>query len=249
MTLQAMTTTTRPIATLAATAIIVLVSGCSSKPAAPVFTPDPTAFEYGIKQTAEMQLYVSGCAAVGQDIATLASEAEKSWYERNWAEAQAADEQYSKKFANDIIEYNNEKIALPVVKMYIELARDIARRLDTVHQSHANVAEVCRKRLADYRDGKYDLSQNQNAGLYLKSLASTPAAPHKIPSLAGSIKTQLVPGRSAYDVERNMADLNCANGEMLTLRNEWPYEGYGIFCDGEKTIFISCEWGECKKPQ
>jgi hypothetical protein len=158
-----------------------------------------------------------------------------------------ADANYSQKLAAQTIVYNNEKIALAAIKKYATLEKNIQLRLDQTRHSRSSILDICARKLASYKDGTMDLSRNANADLYLKSLATGSAvAPHKIPSLAGTLVTNSNPGRSQFNLEKTLQASGCVNGEILTLRNDWPYEVYGAFCADEKSIFVSCEWGECQ---
>lgn len=225
-----------------------LLQGCSApKEITPAFTADPAAFEYGVSEAMEMQIYISECGKLGGDTRTQADAAAKSWYERNWPQTQAADIGYSQKLAEHTIVYNEEKIALPALKKYATLEKSVQLRLDQTRHSRSSVVDICTRKINSYKDGSMDLSRNQNADLYLKSLATSPAiAPYKVPSLTGNLVTNNDPGRSQYNLEKTMSASGCVSSEILTLRNDWPYEVYGAFCADGKTIFVRCEWGECQ---
>jgi len=229
-------------------AALSLLQSCTEKEVVPQFTADPAAFDYAVSETAEMQLYVQECSKLGADLQKMASEAQTAWYQRNWPEAQVADASYSQKLAAQTLTYNNERVALPAIKLYASLEKEIKLRLDQTRHSHSNVVDYCSRKLASYKEGTMDLSRNKNADLYLKSLASnTASAPFKIPSLSGSLVVNNDPGRSQFNLEKTLNEQGCTDSEILTLRNDWPYEVYGAFCGGsDKTIFVTCEWGECK---
>jgi len=234
------------ISAIGVTALL-LLQGCGGpKELAPQFTADPAAFDYGVSQTAEMQLYTQECGKLGGTLSTSANEARTAWYQRNWPQAHAADVGYSQKLASQTLNYNNETVALPAIKLYAGIEKEILLKLDQTRHSLSSVTDTCNRKLAAYKDGSLDLSQNKNADLYLKSLASSAPATYKVPSLAGSLQPSSLPGRSQYTLEKTLTEWNCADGEVMTLRNDWPYEVYGAFCTSGKTVFITCEWGECK---
>jgi len=228
--------------------IMSLLQSCTEKEVAPQVTADPAAFEYAVSETAEMQLYAQECSKLGGDLQSMALEAQSAWNQRNWPQAQMADIKYSEKLAPQTLTYNNEKVALPAIRLYGALEKEVKLRLDQTRHSHSNVVDYCSRKLASYKEGAMDLSRNKNADLYLKSLATTSAgAPYKVPSLAGTLAANSNPGRSQFNLEKKLSEQNCGDSEILTLRNDWPYEVYGAFCSGsEKTIFVTCEWGECK---
>ena len=232
---------------LLATGALILQSCSAPKEVAPTFTADPAAFDYAVSEAVDMQIYTKECSKLGGDTDTKAKEAAAAWYQRNWPQVQAADKGYSQSLASHTISYNNENIALPAVKLYADKEKNILMRVDQTRHSRSSVQDFCARKMTSYKDGSLDLSRNKNADLYLKSLATSPAAePYKIPSLAGNLVTNSNPGRSQFNLEKTMNASNCVNGEIMTLRNDWPYEVYGAFCEGGKTIFVSCEWGECK---
>ena len=236
------------LVSLLLTASVLLLQGCASqKEVAPQFTADPAAFDYAVSEAVIMQLNTSECGKLGGDMSTKANDAASAWYQRNWPQVQVADQNYTQKLASKTIVYNNEKIALPAIKLYSTAEKNIRIQLDQTRHSRSSIMDFCNRKLTGYKDGTLDLSRNQNADLYLKSLATSPATtPYKIPLLAGSLVTNSNPGRSQFNLEKTMGESGCVNGEILTLRNDWPYEVYGAFCAGDKTVFISCEWGECK---
>ena len=222
-----------------------LLGGCASKDNAPKFTADPMAFETAMSQAIELEIYSTQCAVFSAETEALAKQAVTEWNKRNWPQVDAADKQYSNQLCDQTFDYNNERIALSAIKFRAEVEKDALRHLDSTRQAHSNIHDICDHRLADFRDGKLDISSNTN--LYLKSLASNAGEPHRVPTLAGTLELSAKPGRSQYDIEKNLNEWNCQNAEILTLRNDWPHEGYGIFCDSKQTIFVTCEWGECSK--
>ena len=138
-------------------------------------------------------------------------------------------------------------ITVRAVKLYAELEKSAKTKLDQNRHSRASIVTLCTKRITGYRDGSLDIAQNKNADLYLRSLASASSSqPYKVPTLAGTLKPASLPGRSQYNLEKTLLERGCANAEILTLRNEWPYEVYGAFCDNKKSVFVSGEWGECE---
>ncbi len=228
---------------------LLILTGCTSgNKKAAKFTADPAAFEFAIRQAAELQHYAQGCANIDAGLKTLASEATNAWNQRNWAQVDAADIQYSRQLAEHTTTYNGKKVALPAVKLLGSVEKIANLKLDQTRHSINNIVGYCQKKLIAYRDGAQDLSViNPNADLYLKSLATPGAAStaYKVPSLAADLKPSSAPGKSQFNLERELASWNCAGGEILTFLNEWPSEAYGAFCPSGKAIFVSCEWGQC----
>lgn len=229
--------------------LAILMQSCSSskkETAAPIFTPDPAAFEYALSKAADVQLYSAECSTLSAEMEGKAKAALESWNQRNWPQTHAADQQYTQKLKDQTIIYNNEKISLPAVNLYAEIQKTIKIKLDQTRHSRTNVIDTCTSRLAAIDAGQYDLSQNTNADLYLKSLVTeiTPPA-YKVPTLAGSLNVLSSPGRSQFNLEKTLRESGCESAKILTLRNEWPHESYGAFCPNGKTVFVGCEWGEC----
>jgi len=229
-------------------ASVVLGSGCATKEEEPQFTADPGAFEFAVAEAITLQLYSSVCSEFGEDMEALAKSAADSWYDRNWAQTRAADESYSNSMSSSVVEYNGEEIALSAVRMREDVIEVVYRRLDQTRRTYSSVLQNCTSKLEQYRDGALDLAdKDMNADLYLRSLVTGGASsPYVVPRLAGSLRVSRDPGRSQYSIERAMQEWNCANGEILTIGNQWPNEAYGIYCEGGQTIFVSCSWGTCE---
>lgn len=232
-----------------AAGLAMLIQSCSSSKkevAAPLFTPDPAAFEYAIGKAMEVQLYAAECSMLSVEMAAKSQAALQSWNQRNWPQTYVADQQYTQKLKDQTIVYNNEKISLPAVNIYAEMQKTIKTKLDQTRHSRSNVVDTCTNRLTAIDTGQYDLSHNTNADLYLKSLATdNPPSAHKVPTLAGSLNVLSSPGRSQFNLEKTLRENGCESAKILTLRNEWPHESYGAFCANGKAVFVGCEWGEC----
>jgi len=226
---------------------LAFLQSCAEPKVAPQFTADPAAFSYAISEAAEMQMYVSECSKLGSDIAQKAAAASSAWNQRNWPQVQAADLAYSQQLSAQVLTYNNEKIALPAIMLHASIEKDVKLRLDQTRHSENSVLDTCTRKMSSYADGSMDLSREKNFDLYLKSLATSSSdTPYKVPSLAGTLATDSKPGSSQYSLEKTLRDSQCINSEILTLRNESHYEVYGAFCADGKSVFVSCEWGECK---
>jgi hypothetical protein len=247
---QPVSATAKTMMSLFVISSAMLSTGCAHKEIAPAFTADPAAFEYAVGEAAKMQLYMEGCTAVDSGLTPQTEEAMTVWYQRNWPQVDVADTSYSQKLADQVITYQGAKIALPAIRLRTNIEKDIQLQLDQTRHTHTTILATCSRRIAGYKDGSFDLSvNNKNADLYLKSLVApgaAPAAPHTAPLLANNLKVSGTPGRSEYTLEKTLLDLKCGQSEILSLRNEWPYETYGAFCPDGKTVFITCEWGECK---
>lgn len=224
----------------------IFIMGCATKEEAPTFTADSAAFDFAVNEAVIMQLYTEKCAAFGDDMADLANEAKLAWNGRNWAQVHVADKMLRESMSENTVKHNGEIIALQTVKMKDEVEEKVARRLDQSRRTYSSVLRNCTIKLEGYRDG-LDLSEkDSNADLYLRSLVASTPAVYSVPSLAGSLRILREPGRSQYNIERSLQKWDCANGEILTLVNEWPNEAYGVYCANKKTLFITCSWGDCE---
>ncbi len=232
------------------TALLVQLHGCATteKEEVPQFTADPMAFEYALGKAIELQILIEECTRLDAEFEPVARDAQQAWYSRNWPQVHVADTEYSAKLSSNVIEYNNQELSLVAVKYYNDTRKKVVRSLDASRRSYSNVIARCNTRLGHYSSGIEDIAaRNLNADMYLKSLVTEPVPePYDVPKLSGTMEISYEPGRSQYNIERTMHESQCKDGQILTLRNEWPYEVYGVYCENRKTIFIACVWGNCE---
>lgn len=233
-------------ATLLGLSCLLFISGCAEKEVAPAFYPDPKAYEFALTNAIKVQQYTKHCARIDGALTTLASQAKKRWEQANWPQTQVSDKRYTQKLQGSTVVYNGQTIALPAVKLYLDIEKSVSGQLDRKRQSHSSLVSQCKFQLNNIFSGQLDISKDNNADLYLKSLVTNTGPAYKVPSLAAGIDSYLPVGTSHYTASKIIRQSGCQFEETYTLKNERALEDYVVACaNNGKIIQVSCELGQC----
>ena len=229
-----------------------LLAGCQSQPVAPPSDQEITHFAHQVRTQAIADLTViQACSALGGNIGDLASSTRESWTFTNQAIMDAADNRLGHS-GNDWVSIDEQPYSLSALHFLRTQSEQSASQLNLVQRGPDSQKSTCRTALA-----KIESRQ-------LTAFAASPAIAAALESGYGSDISEALtteyqmakfaarpaPGRSYFAVSESTAK-SCGGGELtlMTLVNNWPDETYGVFCAGQPTALVRCQWGECQQQQ
>jgi hypothetical protein len=237
---------------LAASLLTACASDSSKKFSA---TPDPSAFEWALREDITFHTWMSECSKISPELSKQDQQLRADWLKNYWPALAIADQKFNESSNSQRFSYNKEFITLPAVKLLAEQKQKTFNTIHNTKRSTGNQAEYCQRRFDSYANKEAGIGKKTeiNRLMYLLELAKTSKNPlpatQSLPTAAGSLMPSSEPGSSLYSIEKLIQKNDCANPDVLTLRNEWPHEFYGVYCASKTNLFIACEWGKCKTVQ
>ena len=228
-----------------------LLSGCAVEPYVPPSADERlSSASFAIYENIRLQAVVNECKIFGGDTEQLATVSQESWWERNWPYIYAADREFALDTVNRQQEYGQDAGLLFGLKFVMDSEAMAASEAAQVSRAVPNEKKMCQRILHKFRDGDKDFvgSTKHFATLqYLKEKYGVGAAvPYKVPVLDTEFRARSKVGKSYYKAEKLASDNWCHHVSMLNLKDQWPKEIYGAYCDNGSMYLITCHWGNCK---
>lgn len=220
-----------------------VLSGCASSPV----SPKGTAIYDALQTETSLRAWSDACADVSLESRKLAGKAKEAWWRRNRTLLESADFG----LAYDLASVTNTRVdtgarlAMGLTWQVVEAAEaDVASRLEP----STSKSSVCEKVLTQYRDGDFDLTENEStyqALLELQNRKNLQGEDLALRRAAIEKETGKVYGRSFYVVEKLAKRYSCPGAEVHLLDNRWPNEVYDARCNNGSFLIFRCEWGNC----
>jgi len=228
-----------------------LLSGCS-------VTPDITPSKADLGEAAsnimrrhiELKHLHEACALAGGEAEVYANLIYQQWVDKNWPLVIGADGFNRTQLQQQSLSFNDQTLSLSALKFLAEASRTAQHKVAFINRSRTNRNKSCAQKLKQFdAEHDYGLPATEDylitaLNSYASSHPSPPKAGDRVPTLAGDLDINSLPGRSLYAIERQVRDMPCPSPQIFTFKNKWPLEIYAAFCTQEQRL-ISCEWGNC----
>jgi hypothetical protein len=190
---------------------------------------------------------VDHCATVNKNLKNHAWQTQLDWWKRNGSFVEAAEFGFS----YNLITLNGNRQSAGS-RYAMALAMDVALEAETLANPIVKASDKmlsCEGVLAEYNEGKMDLSKNRD--LY-KLLLSLDQQKGRQASDLLIRQAQVVAhsgekySRSSITAERLVGRNVCPGPQVNTLKADWPAEIFEATCPDKSVVLVSCEWGNCK---
>lgn len=222
-------------------ATVVLMAGC----AAPSAQYENQAVAHAFETEAELRAWVQACRPVSGAASAAASNADRTWWERNGAMMAAADYGFVRELDGFSDDRREDTVALFAMQAGYSLKQQMEARV-TAELDTRNPERVCVRELADFEAGDRDLSQDpQHYGALVALSNEAGMDQQAIRASRQPARPENDYGRSFYEVESALAAEQCADPSVSLLRADWPRETYEAQCADQRYQLVSCEWNRC----
>jgi hypothetical protein len=221
------------------TAAATVLAGCASLP-----TPRSEAIHYALTTDASLRELASQCQPVSAQLESQVAQTQRDWWRRNGAVVSAAD--------YGLLQLNWAQHSVPVEEQRAYLSMQLLEMVQTDADAQVSdwldgqPARNCADELAEFQDGKRDLSRNSDHFETLVSLQNDEKVQMSDVDQARVINARYRRyGRSLFVVEQKLQAQGCNRPQISMLRNEWPLEVYDAVCSDSSYVLMQCEWGRC----
>lgn len=250
---------TRPVLTrnlqyYVATAFALLLSACATPPAPRI--ADEVVRPYIETLFAEHLYFTSitnACSSLGGAVKASMVSAQNLWLEKNATLLRNANDYYADIMKNDIIEFQSSQIALDTIRFIRSESIKVEDTLSFMRFSNTNKKRRCERLKDDFLEASSTLTLPQTEPQVYRQImaysvnrtANEPSL-ELLPKLAGSFQLTTEKGRSAFNIEKLLKEVNCEPELLITLTNNWPEESYIGYCSNDDERLVHCTWGNCK---
>ncbi len=237
------------ISRVMAVVCFMLLSGCASEPFIPTAEESLDSSTYAIYQNIRLQAVVNECKVFRGSVKKTIEMAQESWWERNWPLVYAADQEFLSHTAQRQAKYGEDEGLLYALKYVMESKERAAEEAKRVPRARPNEKEMCQRLADEYTNGDMDLHTNTKHYPVIQYLAEKypvkQLVPYAVPNIKTTYRAQPKVGKSYYKAESLAAKTWCSRVKILNIKDLWPEEMYGAYCDNGATHLIVCKWGNC----
>jgi len=228
-----------------------LLNGCGTTPNITASKADLSVAANNIMRShIELKSLRDACAQAGGQAEVHADSVYQQWLLKNWPLVIGADGFNRAHLQDKTLSFDGQTLSLPALKFLAETTRTAEHKVAFIQRSRTNRNKTCRRKLelfdAEHHYGLQPVEEYIQTSLnsYAASHTAPPKAGARVPTLAGNLSVNGLPGRSLYAIEGQAKDMPCAAPQIFTFKNQWPLEIYAAFCSQEQRL-ITCEWGNC----
>ncbi len=223
--------------------------GCASAPYVPTMDERLDSASYGIYQNIKLQALVNECKIFQGPTLENALASQESWWERNWPYVYAADQEFLADTQKRQAELGADEGLLFALKFVMESEERAAQEAKKVPRASPNEEAMCEHLLGEFKDGKMDFPSSTKHFPVIKYLAEKyplkNELPYPVPNLKTNYQARATVGKSYYKAENYAAKTWCPRVKILTIKDVWPDELFGAYCDNGAMHLIVCSWGNC----